>query len=159
MRKLGRKKSNKEHLLRNLATSLVLYETIDTTEAKAKETKSYLERIIARNKTNNLAAKREIFSKLFDKKAAQKLINELYPRYQTRNSGFIRSFRMGNRLGDNAPMMRLELVDKKVFVTTDKKVVDAASQPDKVSAEADAPAPQKGPLGGTSKKNAGERIR
>ena len=133
MRKLGRKKSNKEHLLRNLATSLVLYETIDTTEAKAKEAKSYLERIIARNKTNDLAAKREIFAKLFDKKAAQKLINELYPRYKERNSGFIRSFRLGNRLGDNAPMMRLELVDKKVFVE-EKSKIDKKVKPEKEKA-------------------------
>jgi large subunit ribosomal protein L17 len=127
MRKLGRKKSNKEHLLRNLATSLVLYETIDTTEAKAKEVKIYLERIIARNKVNDLSAKREIFSKLFDKKAAQKLVNELYPRYKERKSGFIRSFHMGNRLGDNAPIMRLELIDKKIFI--EEKTKEQAKKP------------------------------
>lgn len=117
IRKLGREKSNKEHLMRNLATSLVLYEAISTTEAKAKEVKRYLEKIIARNKTNSLSEKRAIFSKFFDKKASQKMINELFPRYQSRNSGFIRSFHLANRQGDNAPMMRLELVDKKVFVT------------------------------------------
>ena len=116
IRKLGRKKSNKEHLIRNLATSLVLYEAIETTEAKAKVVKSYLEKTIARNKTNSLAEKRAIFSKFFDKKASQKMINELFPRYESRNSGFIRSFHLTNRLGDNAPMMRLELIDKKVFV-------------------------------------------
>jgi len=116
IRKLGRKKSNKEHLIRNLATSLVLYEAIDTTEAKAKMVKSHLEKIIASNKNNTLSEKRAIFSKFFDKKASQKMINELFPRYESRNSGFIRSYRLGNRLGDNANMMRLELVDKKVFV-------------------------------------------
>ena len=120
MRKLGRKKSNKEHLIRNLATSLVLYEAIETTEAKAKEVKSYLERVLARNKNNTLAEKRAIFAVFFDKKASQKVINELFPRYKTRNSGFIRSFHLANRLGDNSSMMRLELVDKKVFVTEDK---------------------------------------
>lgn len=120
IRKLGRKKSNKEHLIRNLATSLVLYEAINTTEAKAKVVKSYLEKIIARNKDNTLAEKRAIFSKFFDKKASQKMINELFPRYQSRNSGFIRSFHLENRLGDNAKMMRLELVDMKVFVTKEK---------------------------------------
>lgn len=117
MRILGRKKSNKEHLVRNLATSLVLFETIDTTEAKAKEVKSYLEKLIARNKTNELSDKRAIFAKLFDKNASDKVIKELFPRYKDRNSGFIRSFRLKNRLGDNAPMIRLELVDKKVFVS------------------------------------------
>ncbi len=123
MRKLGRKKSNREHLIRNLATSLVLYETLDTTEAKAKETKAYLERLIARNKSLSLASKRDLFSKLFDANAVRKIINEIYPRYETRNSGFIRSFHLKNRLGDNAPMIRLELVDKKVFV--DKKEAKA----------------------------------
>lgn len=123
IRKLGRKKSNKEHLIRNLATSLVLYEAISTTEAKAKVVKSYLEKIIARNKDNTLSEKRAIFAKFFDKKASQKMINELYPRYKTRNSGFIRSFHLENRLGDNAPMMRLELVDKKVFVDETKPTI------------------------------------
>jgi len=120
IRKLGRKKDNKEHLIRNLATSLVLYETICTTEAKAKEVKKYLETVIARNKENSLAEKRAIFSKFFDKKASQKMINELFPRYKSRQSGFIRSFHLSNRKGDNASMMRLELVDKKVFVLEDK---------------------------------------
>jgi large subunit ribosomal protein L17 len=117
MRSLGRKKSNREHLVRNLATSLVLWETIDTTEAKAKETKTYVEKLLARNKTNDLTDKRAIFAKLFDKNASDKVIKELFPRYSGRNSGFIRSYHLKNRLGDNAPMMRLELVDKKVFVT------------------------------------------
>ena len=121
MRSLGRKKSNREHLVRNLATSLVLFETIDTTEAKAKETKTYLEKLIARNKENSLAEKRAIFGKLFDKNASDKMIKELFPRYKDRNSGFIRSFHLKNRLGDNAPMMRLELVDKKVFVAEEIK--------------------------------------
>jgi len=120
IRKLGRKKDNKEHLIRNLATSLVLYEAISTTEAKAKEVKKYLETVIARNKENSLAEKRAIFSKFFDKKASQKMINELFPRYKGRNSGFIRSYHLSNRMGDNASMMRLELVDKKVFVEEEK---------------------------------------
>jgi len=114
-RKLSRKKSNREHLITNLVTSLVLFETIDTTEAKAKEAKSYLEQIIARNKSLDLSAKRRIFSTFFDKNAAKKTIEVLIPRYTERKSGFIRSYHLKNRLGDNSPMMRLELVDKKVF--------------------------------------------
>lgn len=116
MRKLGRKKSNREHLIKNLAASLVLYETVDTTESKAKEVKSYLEKILARNKEADLVTKRNLISTFFDRNAAKKIIEELMPRYEKRNSGFIRSFHLKNRLGDNAPMMRLELVDKKVFV-------------------------------------------
>lgn len=103
-------------MIKNLAASLVLYEYIDTTEAKAKEVKSYLEKILARNKENGLAEKRKIFQSFFGKNAAQKIINELLPRYETRNSGFTRTFRLKNRLGDNAEMLRVELIDKKVFV-------------------------------------------
>lgn len=117
MRKLGRKKSNREHLIRNLAASLVLYETIDTTTPKAKDTKSYLDRLIARCKAGDLQAVRRADASLFDKNAAKKLIVELLPRYSTRNSGFIKSYHLRNRMGDNSSMMRLELVDKKVFVS------------------------------------------
>jgi len=116
MRKLSRKKSNREHMIKNLAASLVLYETMDTTEAKAKEVKSYLEKVIARNKENGLSEKRAVLRAFFSKDVAAKLINELLPRYQNRKSGFIKSYRLKNRLGDNAEMIRLELIDKKVFV-------------------------------------------
>lgn len=120
-RKLGRKKSNREHLIKNLATSLVLFEYIETTAAKAKEVKSYLEKIIARGKGSDLSTRRRVLATFFDKNAAVKLIDELAPRYESRDSGFIKSFHLKNRLGDNASMMRLELVDKKVFI--DKKAV------------------------------------
>lgn len=120
MRKLSRKKANRDHLVRNLAASLVLYETIDTTVAKAKETKTYVETAIARSKKNTLSERRNLLKKFFDENAAIKIIEELLPRYESRVSGFIRSYRLQNRLGDNSEMMRLELVDKKVFV--DKEV-------------------------------------
>lgn len=104
-------------MLRNLAESLILYETIDTTEAKAKETKSFVERLIARNKAGDLASKRNAAKALFNKNAVKKLVNELSLRYESKKSGFIKSYRLKNRLGDNSSMMRLELVDKKFFVT------------------------------------------
>jgi len=131
IRKLGRKKSNKEHLIRNLATSLVLYETIDTTEAKGKEVKKYLETLIARNKENDLSNKRNVFANLFDNNASKKMINELFPRYKERKSGFIRSFHIQNRLGDNATMMRLEMVDKKVFVSPEKPLKSTVNKDSK----------------------------
>ena len=120
MRKLSRKKPNREHMIKNLAASLVLYETIETTESKAKEVKSFLEKVIARHKSGDLNDIRSINAIFFDKIAAKKMIEELISRYQSRSSGFIRSFRLKNRLGDNAEMMRLELIDKKVFTNKDK---------------------------------------
>jgi large subunit ribosomal protein L17 len=120
MRKLGRKKSNREHMIRNLATSLILYETLDTTEAKAKDVKSYTEKMIAHNKKGDLDSYKDVISKVFDKNAAKKLTEELLPRYEGKNSGFIRSYKLKNRLGDNASMMRLELSLKKVFIEKKK---------------------------------------
>ena len=117
MRKFGRKKENREHLLRNLATSLVLYETIDTTEAKAKEVKKLLDKVIARSKQmDNLTAIRYLKKVFFDYNAVKKTSKELFKRYSGRASGFIKSFHLQNRPGDGSSMMRLELIDKKVFV-------------------------------------------
>ena len=137
MRKLGRKKSNREHLIRNLAASLVLYETMDTTMPKAKDTKSYLDRLIARCKKGDLQAVRRADAALFDKNAAKKLIVELLPRYATRNSGFIKSYHLKNRAGDNSTMMRLELIDKKVFVSevADVKVKTKVKKSENTRAE------------------------
>lgn len=115
MRKLGRKKSNREHLIRNQAASLILYETMDTTISKAKETKTFLEKLISRCKSGDLSAIRKSDANLFDKNASKKLIIELLPRYKDRKSGYIRSYHLKNRLGDNSQIMRLELVDKKIF--------------------------------------------
>jgi len=115
-------------MIKNLAASLVLYETMDTTEAKAKEVKSYLEKVIARNKQNGLSEKRAILRSFFSKDVAAKLMNELIPRYQDRKSGFIKSYRLKNRLGDNAEMIRLELVDKKVFIEEKPAKAEAAAE-------------------------------
>lgn len=120
-RKLGRKKAYREHTLRNLVTSLVLFEQMETTEAKAKEVKRLVDRLISRNKAGDLNARRALHGYLFDKNAVAKVIEELIPRYQTRPSGFTKSYHLKNRAGDNAPMMRLELVDHKVFVGDQKK--------------------------------------
>lgn len=130
--------SKKNHIVRNLATSLVLYERIDTTETKAKVVKSFLDAVLARSKKDNLNAVRYLNGIFFDRNATKKIIEELLPRYENRNSGFIKSYHLKNRLGDNAAMMRLELVDRKVFVDKeDKNEVKSAETKaeDKKSAE------------------------
>ncbi|HOX41369.1 MAG TPA: 50S ribosomal protein L17 [bacterium] len=116
MRKLGRKKDHRNHLVRNLATSLLLYETIDTTEQKAKEVKTYVDKLLARARGKDFNTIRKLNAMLFDRNAVDKVIQELGPRYAERTSGFTRSYHLKNRLGDNASMMRLELIDRKVFV-------------------------------------------
>ncbi|MCX6808723.1 MAG: 50S ribosomal protein L17 [Candidatus Berkelbacteria bacterium] len=121
MRQFSRKTDHRNHLIRNLATSLVLYERIDTTLAKGKEVKSFLDALIARAKDADLNAIRQLKAVLFDMNAVKKIIEELVPRYAGRNSGFTRSYHLKNRLGDNSAMMRLELVDRKVFVAKEEE--------------------------------------
>ena len=103
-------------MLRNLATSLILFEQLETTETKAKAVKSFVDRILSGAKTSDFNTIRSLNKIFFDKNAVKKIVEELVPRYEKRNSGFIRSFHLRNRLGDNSAMMRLELIDKKVFV-------------------------------------------
>lgn len=115
-------------MLRNLATSLILYEKVDTTLAKAKEIKSFVEKLIARSKEGDLNAIRSLSAVLFDSNATKKIITELIPRYKDKKSGFIKSYHLKNRLGDNSEMMRLELVDRKVYIaeTKDKAMTTTA---------------------------------
>jgi len=116
MKKLGRKKSNRQSLVRNLLTSLFLYESIKTTKAKASSIKSLADRAITRAKKGDLNSIRYLNSILFDKNATKKVLSEFVPRYINRKSGFTKIYRINNRMGDNAPQVLIELVDKKVFV-------------------------------------------
>jgi len=111
-----RNKDHREHMLRNLVTSLVLYEKVDTTKAKAKELKSFIDRIIARSKKADLTATKNLHKVFFDSNAVKKVLEVLVPRYQERSSGFTKTYGLKNRLGDNAEMVRIELIDRKVFI-------------------------------------------
>ena len=116
-RKLGRKIGHRKSLMRNLAASLVLFEKVDTTEAKAKEVKAIVDKMIGIAKKQDLASYRTLLSYFYDENAAKKLFEELAKRYENRNSGYIHMYHIGNRLGDNSKMIKLELIDRKVFVT------------------------------------------
>ncbi len=131
-RKLGRKIGHRKSLMRNLAASLVLYEKIETTEAKAKDVKSYVEHLISISKAGDLAAYRKLLAYFYDKNAAKKVFEELSKRYAERPSGFIRLYHIDNRLGDNSKMIRLELVDRKVFAAPKKVVTAKADDKDNV---------------------------
>jgi len=109
MRALSRKTASRKSLLRNLATSLVLYERIETTEAKAKEVKPEIEHILALAKKNDLASRRRMLGYFFDENATKKVIEVLVPRYNKISSGFIKTYRKGKRLGDGAMIMIMEL--------------------------------------------------
>lgn len=112
-RKLGRKKDNRNHLVRNLMTSLVLYEKIVTTEAKAKTLKGEIDRLISNAKSQeSLTARRNLIKVLYDSNAVKKTMEVLVPRYAERKSGFTRLFRLGVRVGDGAPKFQIELIQE-----------------------------------------------
>ncbi len=123
-RAFSRQKDHRELMLRNLATSLVLYERIDTTMPKAKELKSFIDHILAGSKKDDLTTIRNLNKVFLDKNAVKKVVEVLIPRYAERSSGFTRTFGLKNRAGDNAAMMRIELVDKKIFIEEKKDPVE-----------------------------------
>jgi large subunit ribosomal protein L17 len=97
-------------MTRNLATSIILYEKVKTTQSKAKLVKSVLEKMISKAKTQDLPlATRTLNHYLLDKNATKKLTRELLDRYKDKNSGFIRITPLGFRAGDSAPMVQIEL--------------------------------------------------
>jgi large subunit ribosomal protein L17 len=112
MRKLGRETSHRLALLRNLATDLLRYERIETTEAKAKELQPYVEGLITLGKQGSLNARRQVSGTVYDPVVVQKLFSDVGPRFAARSGGYTRIYRMGRRKGDAAPMALIELVAK-----------------------------------------------
>ncbi len=111
-RKLNRTSSHRKAMLQNMTNSLLRHEIIKTTLPKAKELRRVAEPLITLGKTATLANRRLAFSRLRDRDIVGKLFSELGPRYQTRNGGYLRILKCGFRVGDNAPMALVELVDR-----------------------------------------------
>jgi len=111
-RKLNRTSSHRLAMLRNMANSLLRHEVIKTTLPKAKELRRVAEPLITLGKKPSLANRRLAFDRLRDREIVVKLFDELGPRFQSRNGGYLRILKCGFRLGDNAPMAIVELVDR-----------------------------------------------
>src|SRR5574340_1441573 len=111
-RKLNRTTSHRLAMLRNMANSLLRHEVIKTTLPKAKELRRVAEPMITLGKKPSLANRRLAFDRLRDREMVVKLFDELGPRYQNRNGGYLRILKYGFRNGDNAPMALVELVDR-----------------------------------------------
>lgn len=115
-RKLGRQTDARMALLRNLASDLIIHERIETTEEKAKELKSVVEKMITLGKKGDLSARRQAAAFLYNKEAnedenvVQKLFNDIAPRYEDRQGGYTRVLKLGPRRGDGAKMAIIELV-------------------------------------------------
>jgi len=112
LRKLNRTSSHRLAMLRNMTVSLLKHEAIKTTLPKAKELRRVVEPIITLGKVDTLANKRLAFSRLRDREIVGKLFSEIGPRYKARNGGYLRILKMVFRVGDNAPMAFVELVDR-----------------------------------------------
>ncbi|GIX51061.1 large subunit ribosomal protein L17 [Sphaerotilus sulfidivorans] len=112
LRKLNRTSSHRLAMLRNMANSLIEHEAIKTTVPKAKELRRVVEPLITLAKEPTLANKRLAFDRLRNRDNVVKLFNVLGPRFQTRPGGYTRILKMGFRVGDNAPMAFVELVDR-----------------------------------------------
>ncbi|MFQ5961843.1 MAG: 50S ribosomal protein L17 [Candidatus Methylomirabilales bacterium] len=109
-RKLGRTSAHREALLRNLATSLFLYEKIITTAAKAKELRKMAERMITLAKRKDLHARRQAAEVIQDERVLKKLFENIGERYHGRNGGYTRITKLEYRVGDGAPLAAVELV-------------------------------------------------
>jgi large subunit ribosomal protein L17 len=107
---LGRSSGHRRAMYRNLVTSLLRREKIVTTEAKAKQVRSLAEKMITLGKKSGLHSYRQVLAFIIDKKVTAKVFSELAPRYQERSGGYTRITKLESRLGDNAPMVQLELV-------------------------------------------------
>ena len=112
LRKLNRTSEHRAAMLRNMAVSLLQHEAIKTTLPKAKELRRVVEPLITLAKEPTLANRRLAFNRLRDRDIVSKLFNELGPRFATRPGGYTRILKMGFRVGDNAPMAYVELVDR-----------------------------------------------
>lgn len=110
-RKLGRTSAHRRAMLRNMATSFVLHERIDTTVQRAKEIRSIVEKMITLGKRGDLHARRAAAGYLFDDAAVSKLFSDLAGRFKARNGGYTRILKRGVRVGDSAELATLELVD------------------------------------------------
>ncbi len=108
--RLGSDPSHQKAMLGNLVASLIAAEYVVTTEARAKALRPVAEKMITKAKKGGVHNQRQVVGFIRDKDMASKLFSEIGPRYSTRNGGYTRILKLGNRHGDNAPMARIELV-------------------------------------------------
>ena len=151
---LGRTSSHRKSMLANMAASLILHKRIATTTAKAKALRTYVEPLITKSKEDTTHSRRVAFTYLKDKSAVAELFREISPKIAERPGGYTRILKTGNRLGDNAEMCILELVDyneamlgggeaAKTKSTRRRKIVRkkaeaaVAEKPEKATAEAE----------------------
>jgi large subunit ribosomal protein L17 len=132
-RKLSRNTSHRKALLDNLVRAVILEESIRTTTPKAKEARKVVERVITKAKADTLAARRIVHKTVRDQAALAKLFTTIGPRFKTRPGGYTRLIHVQNRVGDNAPMAILELVEKTEKEAPPPKAEKKAKKSEKAS--------------------------
>lgn len=125
---LGRTASHRKAMLSNMASSLILHKRISTTVAKAKALRKYVEPIITKSKTDSTHSRRVVFSYLQDKDSVRVLFDEIAEKVNNRPGGYTRIIKMENRLGDNAEMCIMELVDYNELLLEDKQPAKAKTR-------------------------------
>jgi large subunit ribosomal protein L17 len=143
---LGRTDSHRKAMLANMATSLILHKRITTTLAKAKALRTYVEPLITKSKNDTTHSRRTVFAYLKDKDAVSILFREISEKVANRPGGYTRIIKMENRLGDNAEMAFIELVDYneiygKKAASADKKATRRRGGAKKAAAPAETEAP------------------
>jgi large subunit ribosomal protein L17 len=113
---LGRTSSHRKSMISNMAVSLILHKKITTTTAKAKALRTFVEPLITKSKEDSTQSRRTVFGYLKDKEAVSELFREISPKIADRQGGYTRILKTGNRIGDNAEMCILELVDFNVVM-------------------------------------------
>ncbi|MFT4571335.1 MAG: large subunit ribosomal protein L17 [Candidatus Binatia bacterium] len=116
-RKLGRNSSHRKAMFRNMVTSLIEHGRIETTDAKAKEARRFVDRMITLGKANTVAARRRARAFVRTDAAVKALFDEVAPRFANRAGGYTRIIKIGNRVGDCAPISILELTELPAKVT------------------------------------------
>jgi large subunit ribosomal protein L17 len=116
-RKLGRTASHRKATLNSLATSLLKYKRIKTTLAKAKETRTFAEKLVTKARKGDLHAKKQVMDLIKDKEVVKELFSEIIPKIGDRPGGYTRVIKLGHRMGDAAQMAIIELVDYNEVVT------------------------------------------
>lgn len=134
---LGRKSAHRKAMLANMACSLIEHKRIETTTAKAKALKMYLEPLVTKSKNDTTHSRRVVFSYLKQKEAVTELFREISVKVMNRPGGYLRILKTGNRLGDNAEMCMVEFVDyNETYVTEQAPAKKSTRRRRKKSSEA-----------------------
>ena len=128
-RSLGRKPDHRQHMMRNMVTSFFEYEKITTTTTRAKELRKLVDKMVTLGKRGDLHARRQALQVIRDPKVVGKLFELIAPRYQERPGGYTRIIKLENRVGDNAPMVIIELVEEEFTAKPKKAAPVAATEP------------------------------